>query len=40
MQVLGSLARAYDFKLDTPWNELSDEQRDIVLHGTKASPSP
>jgi excinuclease ABC subunit A len=38
MQVLGSLARAYDFQLDTPWNELSDEQRDIVLHGTKGKP--
>ena len=38
MQVLGSLARAYDFKLDTPWNELSDEQRDVILHGTKGKP--
>ena len=34
MQVLGSLARAYDFDLDTPWGELSDEARHVVLHGT------
>ncbi|HEX8400460.1 MAG TPA: excinuclease ABC subunit UvrA [Allosphingosinicella sp.] len=38
MQVLGSLARAYDFKLDTPWNELTDEQRRIVLFGTDGKP--
>ena len=25
MQVLGSLARAYDFDLDTPWGELAEE---------------
>ena len=25
MQVLGSLARAYDFDLDTPWGELTEE---------------
>ncbi|TZG26256.1 excinuclease ABC subunit UvrA [Sphingomonas montanisoli] len=35
MQVLGSLARAYDFKLETPWNELPEEARDAVLHGTR-----
>ncbi|RVT92760.1 excinuclease ABC subunit UvrA [Sphingomonas crocodyli] len=35
MQVLGSLARAYDFKLETPWNELTAEARDAILHGTK-----
>ncbi len=35
MQVLSSVARAYDFKLDTPWQDLSEEVRDVVLHGTK-----
>jgi excinuclease ABC subunit A len=38
MQVLGSLAREYDFSLDTPWNELSDEVQDMVLHGTQGRP--
>jgi excinuclease ABC subunit A len=35
MQVLNSVARAYDFRLDTPWNELPEEVRDVVLYGTK-----
>ncbi|KQX21600.1 MULTISPECIES: excinuclease ABC subunit UvrA [unclassified Sphingomonas] len=35
MQVLSSVARAYDFRLDTPWNELPEEARDAVLHGTR-----
>ncbi|KKC23910.1 excinuclease ABC subunit UvrA [Sphingomonas sp. SRS2] len=35
MQVLSSVARAYDFKLDTPWNELSDEVANVILYGTK-----
>ena len=35
MQVLSSVARAYDFKLDTPWNELTDEIADVILYGTK-----
>ncbi|HEY0085486.1 MAG TPA: excinuclease ABC subunit A, partial [Allosphingosinicella sp.] len=38
MQVLGSLARAYDFSLETPWNELGEEVRDIILHGTRGKP--
>jgi len=40
MQVLASLASAYGFSLDTPWNELTDEQRTVVLHGTKGKPVP
>ncbi len=40
MQVLGSLARAYDFPLTTPWNELGDEHRDTILHGTKGRAIP
>ena len=35
MQVLGSLARAYDFDLATPWGELPDEVQQVVLRGTK-----
>lgn len=35
MQVLSSLARAYDFDLETPWGELPEEAQDVILHGTK-----
>ena len=38
MQVLASLAKAYDFALTTPWNELERDQRDIILHGTGGLP--
>jgi excinuclease ABC subunit A len=38
MQVLASLAKAYDFSLDTPWNELQPDQRLIILHGTGGMP--
>ncbi len=38
MQVLASLAKAYDFILDTPWNELQPDQRLIILHGTGGMP--
>ena len=38
MQVLASLARAYEFDLDTPWNALPPEIHDIILHGTKGMP--
>ena len=38
MQVLGSLAREFGFSLDTPWNELFEEERDIILYGTKGRP--
>ncbi|MFL6736520.1 MAG: excinuclease ABC subunit UvrA, partial [Sphingomonas sp.] len=34
MQVLASLARSYDFDLDTPWSRLPDEAREVILHGT------
>jgi excinuclease ABC subunit A len=34
MQVLSSLARAYDFDLDTPWSALADEARRVILRGT------
>jgi excinuclease ABC subunit A len=38
MQVLSSLARAYDFDLTTPWNALEPDQRLIILHGTGGMP--
>jgi excinuclease ABC subunit A len=38
MQVLASLAKAYDFDLTTPWNELEPDQRMIILHGTGGMP--
>jgi excinuclease ABC subunit A len=34
MQVLASLARAYDFDLDTAWANLPEEAQDVILHGT------
>ena len=38
MQVLGSLAKAYDFDLTTPWGDLEPDQRMIILHGTGGMP--
>ncbi|MBA3677332.1 MAG: excinuclease ABC subunit UvrA [Sphingosinicella sp.] len=38
MQVLGSLAREYDFSLDTAWNELPEEIQYVILHGTRGKP--
>ncbi len=38
MQVLGSLAKAYGFSLDTPWGDLPGEVRLIILHGTGGKP--
>ncbi|MEP7315273.1 MAG: excinuclease ABC subunit UvrA [Sphingomicrobium sp.] len=38
MQVLGSLARAYDFSLDTKWKDLSEEAQQVILRGSKGRP--
>ena len=38
MQVLGSLAKAYAFNLETPWAELPAEAQSVILHGTKGKP--
>jgi len=38
MQVLGSLARAYDFSLETPWGELDEQARHVILRGTGGKP--
>ncbi len=33
-QTLQALAKHYDFDLKTPWNKLSEEIRQLILHGT------
>src|SRR5207342_2017780 len=38
MQVLSSLARAYDFELDVPWKDLPEEARRVILFGTEGKP--
>jgi excinuclease ABC subunit A len=38
MQVLGSLARHYDFALDTPWNQLPEAAVTAILYGTNGEP--
>src|SRR3954467_5400612 len=38
MQVLSSLARAYDFELAVPWKDLPEEARRVILHGTAGRP--
>ena len=38
MQVLSSLARAYDFDLHTPWKDLPEEAQQVILHGTRGKP--
>ncbi len=38
MQVLGSLARHFEFDLDTPWRDLSAEHQDVILNGTGGLP--
>ena len=34
MQMLASLARHYDFSLDTPWKDLPEAIRDVILNGS------
>ncbi len=38
MQVLGSLAREYDFALDTPWSDLAPAIQSLILHGSQGKP--
>ncbi|MEO6360892.1 MAG: excinuclease ABC subunit UvrA, partial [Sphingomicrobium sp.] len=38
MQVLSSLARAYDFDLQTPWKDLPPEAHAVILTGTRGKP--
>ncbi len=32
--MMQSLGRVYGFSLDTPWNQLTQEQRDVVMYGS------
>ncbi|WP_293875201.1 MULTISPECIES: excinuclease ABC subunit UvrA [unclassified Sphingomonas] len=38
MQVLGSLAREFDFSLDTPWADLPESVHALILNGSKGKP--
>ena len=38
MQVLGSIAKHFEFSLETPWNDLSEHHRDVILNGTQGLP--
>ncbi len=38
LQVLASLAKAYDFDLTTPWRDLEPDQQLIILQGTGGMP--
>src|SRR5207237_9347262 len=38
MQVLSSLARAYDFDLEVPWKDLPEEAQNVILRGTGGRP--
>ncbi|URW74749.1 excinuclease ABC subunit UvrA [Sphingomonas donggukensis] len=38
MQVLGSLAKAYSFDLETAWSDLPAEAQSVILHGTRGKP--
>ncbi|QYJ06407.1 excinuclease ABC subunit UvrA [Qipengyuania flava] len=40
MQVLASLAKEYEFSLETPWEEFDREIREIILYGTKGRAIP
>ncbi|UAK24672.1 excinuclease ABC subunit UvrA [Sphingomonas nostoxanthinifaciens] len=40
MQVLASLAKAFAFDLNTPWNALTDGQRAVILTGTDGEAIP
>ena len=33
-QLIASLAKHYEFSVDTPWQELNEDQRQAVLHGS------
>jgi len=37
-QLTEALAEEYDIDLDTPWEELDEEARDVFLHGTGGEP--
>ena len=40
IDVLDQVCRAHGFDVDTPWRDLTDEQRAIVLNGSDRDPDP
>ncbi|MCP5021664.1 MAG: AAA family ATPase, partial [bacterium] len=36
LEVMGEICAAHGFDVDTPWRDLSDEQRHVIMHGTKS----
>ena len=40
MQVLASLAKEYGLDLETPWEAMREEDRQIILHGTRGKRVP
>ncbi|MCP3917309.1 MAG: AAA family ATPase [bacterium] len=40
LEVMDQICRAHGFDVNTPWAELSQEQRDVILFGTKALKVP
>ncbi len=38
MQVLGSLAREFQFDIEAPWGQLPPEVQSTILHGSKGKP--
>ena len=40
LEVMDQICRAHGFDVDTPWKDLADEQRDVVLYGTRALKVP
>lgn len=40
LEVMDTICRAHGFDVDTPWRELSDEQRRVILHGTRRLKVP
>lgn len=40
LEVMDQICRAHGFDVDTPWKTLTDEQRDVILFGTRALKVP
>ncbi len=40
VEVMNQICRAHGFDIDTPWETLTQEQRDVILFGTKALKVP
>ncbi len=40
LEVMDQICRAHDFDVDTPWSELTNGQRDVILNGTRALKVP